>query len=133
LEDVLGYEFLSDGWFDEVARLRDSADIPVPDAIKDTVINVEVSGGPGGEVAAHMKAGRFEKGLEEGAPTKLKIPFDIARKMVVEGDQNAATQAFMSGQIQVEGDMMALMAMQAAGPPSDAQKALEEQIRAMTE
>ena len=30
----MAYEFLSDGWFDEVARLRDSADIPVPDAIK---------------------------------------------------------------------------------------------------
>jgi len=129
----LGHQFLSDSWFAEVARLRDAADIPVPEAIKDIVINVEVSDGPGGVVTAHLKAGRFEKGLEEGAPTKLKIPFDIARKMVVEGDQAAATQAFMAGQLQVEGDMMKLMAMQAAGPPSEAQKALEAQIRAITD
>jgi hypothetical protein len=129
----LGHQFLSDSWFDEVERLRDAADIPVPDVIKDLVINVEIDGGPDGQVTAHMKAGRFEKGLAEGAPTKLKIPFDIARKMVLEGDQNAATQAFMSGQIQVEGDMSKIMAMGAAGPPGEAQKALEAQIRAMTE
>jgi len=129
----LGHQFLSDSWFDEIKELRDAADIPVPEAIKDLVINVEVTGGPGGDVTAHMKAGRFERGLAEGAPTKLVIPFDIAKKMVVQGDQNAATQAFMSGQIKVEGDMTKLMAMQGAGPPSEAQKELEEKIRAMTE
>ena len=129
----MGHQFLSDSWFDEIKELRDAADIPVPEAIKDLVINVEVNGGPGGDVTAHMKAGRFEKGLAEGAPTKLILPFDIAKKMVVEGDQNAATQAFMSGQIKVEGDMTKLMSMQGAGPPSEAQKELEEKIRAMTE
>jgi putative sterol carrier protein len=132
-EDLLGHQFLCDSWFDEIKKLRDAADIPVPDVIKDLVINVEVNGGPDGQVTAHMQGGRFEKGLAEGAPTKLKIPYDIAKKMVVEGDQNAATQAFMSGQIQVEGDMTKIMAMGAAGPPGEAQKALETQIRAMTE
>ncbi len=53
--------------------------------------------------------------------------------MIIEEDQAAAMQAFMSGQIQVEGDMSKLMAMQAGGPPSDAQKKLAEQIRAMTD
>ena len=129
----MGHQFLSDSWFDEIKALREAADIPVPEAIKDLVINVAVTGGPGGDVTAHMKAGRFERGLAEGAPTKLVIPFDIAKKMVVQGDQNAATQAFMSGQIKVEGDMTKLMAMQGAGPPSEAQKQLEEKIRAMTE
>ena len=129
----MAHVFLSAGWLDEVDRLQEAADLPVPDSIKDIVINVEVSGGPDGDVAAHLKAGRFKRGRDEAAPTTLRIPFDIARRMLVEGDQNAAMQAFMSGQIKVEGDMTKVMAMQSGGPPSDAQKKLEVEIRSMTE
>ena len=35
--------------------------------------------------------------------------------MFVEGNQQAAMQAFMGGQIKVEGDMTKLMAMQSGG------------------
>jgi len=132
-EDPVGHQFLSDSWFEEVTKLRDAAAIEVPDALKDLVINVEVSGGPDGDVGAHMAKGGLLKGLADGAPTKLKIPYDVARKMMVDGDQSAAMQAFMSGQIQVEGDMTKLMSMQGGGPPSDAAKKLEEQIRAITD
>ena len=38
--------------------------------------------------------------------------------MFIEGNQQAAMQAFMSGQIKVEGDMTKLMAMQGGGGPS---------------
>ena len=47
-------------------------------------------------------------------------------------DQNASMQAFMSGQIQVEGDMTKLMSMQAAGPPSEEAKQLQDLIKQMT-
>ena len=129
----MGHKFLSDSWFDEVNKLREAAAIEVPDAMKDLVINVAVSGGPDGDVEAHMAKGGLLKGLADDAPTKLKIPYDVARKMMVDGDQSAAMQAFMSGQIQVEGDMTKLMSMQGGGPPSDAAKKLEEQIRAITD
>lgn len=129
----MAHQFLSDGWFEEVRRLRDAADIRVPDALRELVVNVEVQGGPDGTVTAHMKDGRFERGLAEGAPTTLKIPFELARKMVLEGDQKAAAEAFLAGRIQVEGDLSKLMAMGAAGPPGEAQKALEEKIRSITE
>ncbi len=132
-EDPVGHQFLSDSWFEEVNKLRDAAAIEVPDALKDLVINVEVSGGPDGDVGAHMAKGGLLKGLADDAPTKLKIPYDVARKMMVDGDQSAAMQAFMSGQIQVEGDMGKLMAMQGSGGPSDGQKKVSEQIREMTE
>ena len=48
-------------------------------------------------------------------------------------DQNASMQAFMSGQIQVEGDMTKLMAMQAAGEPSEKALELQKRISEMTE
>lgn len=129
----MGHQFLSDSWFEEVQKLRDAAAIPIPDALKDLVINVEVTGAPNGDVGANMANGGLNKGLADDAPTKLKIPYDVARKMMVEGDQSAAMQAFMSGQIQVEGDMTKLMSMQGGGPPSDAAKKLEEQIREITD
>ena len=129
----MGHVFLSDSWFEEIERLRAEVNPEVPATIKDLVINMLVKDGPDGDIEARMDSGRFVKGLADIAPTKLIVPYDVARKMFIEQDQNASMQAFMSGQIQVEGDMTKIMAMGAAGPPGEAQKALEEQIRAMTE
>ena len=129
----MGQKFLSDSWFDEVNKLREKASIAVPDALKDLVINLAVTGGPDGDIEARMVGGGLERGFADDAPTKLKIPYDVARKMIVESDQAAAMQAFMSGQIQVEGDMTKLMSMQAGGPPGDDQKKLAEQIKAITD
>jgi len=124
--------FLSDGWFAEVDKIISEVNPPVPAAIQDLVINFRVKGGPQGDVEARMAGGRLLSGFAESAPTTLSLPFDVARKMMVENDQNAAMQAFMSGQISVEGDMTRLMAMQAAGPPSAESQQVAERIRAMT-
>lgn len=129
----MGFQFLSDGWFEEAERIRAEINPPVPDAIKDLVINLVVTAGPDGDVEAKMAAGRFEKGLADDAPTKLTVPFDVAKKMFIEGDQNASMQAFMSGQIQVEGDMAKLMSMQTAGPPSAEAEKVRELVKAMTD
>jgi putative sterol carrier protein len=52
--------------------------------------------------------------------------------MFIDGNQQAGMQAFMSGQIKVEGDMTKLMAMQAGGPPSEEQQAFQAKLRDMT-
>ena len=49
--------------------------------------------------------------------------------MFIDGNQQAGMQAFMSGQIKVEGDMTKLMAMQAGGPPTEEQQAFQVKIR----
>jgi hypothetical protein len=126
------HTFLSSDWFSEVDKIIAEVNPPVPDAIKDLVINFRVKGAPQGDVEARMEAGRFLSGFGSNAPTTINLPFDVARKMIVENDQNAAMQAFMSGQIQVEGDMTRLMAMQAAGPPSAESLTVGERIRSMT-
>ena len=128
----MGFKFLSDGWFEEAERVRGEIDPPVPDLLKDLVINLKVTGGPEGDIEARMAAGRFEKGLAAEAPTTLTIPFDVAQKMLIEQDQNAAMQAFMSGQITVEGDMTKIMTLQAVQPSPESKK-VQELIRAMTE
>ena len=123
--------FLSDDWFDAVEGLRDEMPEP-PAALKDLVINIVVAGGPDGDREIHMAGGQFERGLADGAPTKLTVPFDVAKSMFIDGNQQAGMQAFMSGQIKVEGDMSRLMAMQAAGGPTPEQIAVQEKLKALT-
>ena len=127
------YPFLSEPWFDEVEKLRDEAPEP-PAAMKDLTLNIVVAGGPEGDKEVHLAAGQFERGLVDGAPTKLTVPYDVAKAIFIEGNQQAGMQAFMSGQIKVEGDMTKLMTMQAgAGAASAEQTAFQEKIRALTE
>jgi hypothetical protein len=128
----MSHPFLSDNWFAEATRIFQEVKPPVPAIIQDLVINLRVKGGPAGDVEARMAGGQLLKGFGAGAPTTLTIPYDVARKMMVENDQNAAMQAFMGGQIQIEGDMSKIMAMQAAGPPSPEGLQVAQRIREMT-
>lgn len=127
--------FLSDAWFDEVEKIRgELGDPPAPAGMADLQLNIVVSGGPDGDREIHLNAGQFERGLVDGAPTKLTVPFDVAKSMFIDGNQQAAMQAFMSGQIKVEGDMSKLMAMQgsAGAAASPEAQAFQERIKAVT-
>ena len=123
----MAYTFLSDEWLTEVQKLVDEAGggSGFPDSI---TLNMVVTGGPEGDRELHVAGGKFQSGLTE-APTKLTVPFDVAKKMFVDGDQSAAMQAFMSGQIKVEGDMSKLMAMQGQG---GGDPALQQKLQEIT-
>ena len=110
----MAYEFLSDEWLTEAAKLRAEAGGA---AGPDVTFNVTVAGGPGGDRELHFANGDLNGGHVE-TPTKLTVPYDVARKMFVDGNQQAAMQAFMAGQIKIEGDMSKVMALngQAADP-----------------
>ena len=122
--------FLSDAWLDEVESLEAP---PATGAAADLVLNVVVTGTPDGDRELHMKAGKFERGRTDGAPTKVTIPYDVAKAMFVDGNPQAVMQAFMAGQIKVEGDMTKLMAMQSAGGPTPEQTAFQEKLKSITE
>ena len=84
-------------------------------------------GGPDGDREVNLSGGQFGLGLAEGAPTKLSVPYDVAKAIFIEGNPQAAMQAFMSGQIKIEGDMTKIMAMQSAGAsPSPEQQAFQQ-------
>jgi hypothetical protein len=127
----MSHVFLSDDWFDAVEGLRDEAPEP-PAAMKDLKLNVTVAGGPDGDREIHMAGGQFERGHVDDAPTKLTVPYDVAKSMFIDGNQQAGMQAFMSGQIKVEGDMTKLMAMQAGGGPTAEQQAFQAKIKELT-
>ena len=124
------HTFLSDDWLDEARKVADEAG--GAGAMPTTVVlNLVVTGGPEGDKELHMAEGSFGTGLLDDAPTKLTVPYGVARDMFIKGDQAAAMQAFMSGQIKVEGDMSKLMAMQAQ-PPTPGADEVQAKLRAIT-
>ncbi|MGH7860276.1 MAG: SCP2 sterol-binding domain-containing protein [Candidatus Binatia bacterium] len=118
----MAMEFLSDEWFAEAKKIRDEVSPPAPTGpAADLTLNIVVTGGPSGDKEIHIKAGEFGEGLVE-APTKLTVPYEVAKKTFIERDQQAGMQAFMQGQIKVEGDMSKLMAMQTVQPSAEEQE-----------
>ncbi len=128
----MSHTFLSEPWFDAVEALRDEQPEP-PAALIDLKINITVTGTDGDDVDVHLAAGQFERGHAEGAPTKLTVPFETAKKLFIDGDQSAAMQAFMGGKIKVDGDMTKVMALQTAGAPSAEQEAFQVKLRDLTD
>jgi hypothetical protein len=126
------HPFLSDEWLTAAKAIADEhggADA----APSGVTLNIVVTGGPQGDRDLHFADGSFDSGLLSDAPTKLTVPYTVARAMFVEGNQQAAMQAFMGGQIKVEGDMTKLMAMQGgAGAGGVDQAAAQAALQAIT-
>src|SRR4029077_2721514 len=110
-ERPMAYPFLSDAWFDAVEALRDKAPA-APEEVADIAVNMVVTGGHGGHRTLHFAEGRFDRGLVDGAPTTVTVPHRVARSMLVDLDPEVAITAFMTGEIQVEGDIPRLMELQ---------------------
>jgi putative sterol carrier protein len=59
--------------------------------------------------------------------------YATAKAIFVDQDAAAGMQAFMTGKVQVQGDMMKLMAMQTAMPSDEASRQIADEIKAITE
>jgi hypothetical protein len=131
---VAKHPFLSDAWFDEVRRLHDAVGGAAPEGAEFRM-NLTITTAPfeGGDLAMHMAAadGKADwgKGHLADADVALTLAYDTARAIFVDGNPQAAIEAFMAGRIIVQGDITKLMVMQASGPGSAAgalTKALQE-------
>ncbi len=131
-------QFLAPDWWEAAHAIRDKyADqaSPVPYKIK---MNQVITGVPfgEGEVRFHVDTSdglmHMEPGPLDDAEVTITTDYDTARKILVEQDQAAAMQAFMSGKIKVQGDMTKLMMMQGA-PPDETARAVAAEIKSITE
>ena len=61
----------------------------------------------------------------------LIVDYATAKAMIVDQDPTAAMQAFMSGQIKIQGDMMKIMALQAV-PRNETSELVAAELKAMT-
>lgn len=127
------HAFLSDPWFDEVRRLHDAAGGAAPEGAE-VRMNLMIQSTPfDDDLAMHLAVagGRADwgKGHLDDAEVTLTLAYDTAKAIFVEGNPQAAIEAFMAGRIIVQGDITKLMVMQPTGPGSpagDITKALQE-------
>ncbi len=128
------FEFLSDEWFARVDELMAAAgDLQIPLAMKAVAVNVTITGVPGaagGESRLFLKDGLFLRGHQD-APTTLTLDVGLARRIFIDADAAAGVQAFLAGEIKVDGDLAQLVAMQTV-EPSAPQQQLTRQIAAIT-
>jgi hypothetical protein len=132
------YLFLSDEWLGEARSIRaeyDGKGAPIDHSVRMNLVIAEVPFGEG-VVHAHVDTSTGELVLDTGhidpVDLKVSLDYDVARAILVEGNPQAAIQAFMSGKIKVEGDIAKLMALQSVSPdPTAAEIAVR--ILAITE
>jgi hypothetical protein len=128
---AMRYEFLSDEWFAKVDELIAAAgDLEIPEPMKAVEVNVTITS-PTGDTPLFMKDGLFTRGHHPGVGTSLTLNVDLARRIFVDGDVAAGVQAFLAGEIKVEGDLAKVVAMQTT-MPSEPQKRLTRQIAEVT-
>lgn len=125
------HEFLSPAWFANVDELVAAAgDLQIPPAMKVARVNVTVTSSAG-NTQIHMKDGLFFQGHDTAATASIQITRELAHKIFIDADAAAGVQAFLSGEMKVEGDLASLVAMQTV-EPSEPQKALTKRIAAIT-
>ena len=132
------HPFLSQEWMDAVKDIRakyaDRA-AKINQSIKINQVVTDVPFGVG-TVKTYMDTSSGELVMDlgelEGADCTVTTDYATAKAISVDQDQAAGMQAFMSGKIKVQGDMMKMMALQTAIPQDDVSKAIADEIKALT-
>lgn len=132
-------KFLSEDWVIAARQIRKDleAEGDLPDLGPPIRLNLEITGVPFEDdaVDAHVATDDgldIEVGHLETADATINLPYDIAQKIFVVGDANAAMQAFMAGQLKITGDVTKVMGFQTQLQSTDF-KALQERFLAITD
>jgi putative sterol carrier protein len=131
------YPFLSDQWVAEARRIRDELAHSGPAVPHQVRMNLVVTEVPFGDepVQAHLDTSsglvELDLGHLEEADLTVTVDYQTAKAILVDGNPQAAMQAFMAGKVRVDGDMSKLVLLQTI-PPDPAAAELAQRIRAIT-
>ena len=125
------HPFLSEEWMAEAKAIREKYADQVPAVTAVIRINQVVTDVPfgDGEVRSFIDTSDGAMSMEIG---ELPTDYDTAKALFVDQDQAATMQAFMSGKIKVQGDMMKIMSMQTAIPSNEVTDKISEEIKSIT-
>ena len=132
------YPFLSEEWMNEARSIRNKYADQVPDVAASIRINQVTTDVPFGDGTVHSyidtSSGTLmmELGELDEPDATITIDYDTAKAMFVDQDQAVAMQAFMAGQIKVQGDMMKMMALQTAMPTTEVSQMIADEVKAIT-
>ena len=131
-------DFLSDEWINEARAIRERHDGDHPPMTQSIRINLVVNGAPfgGGTVRSSLDTSSGDPVLELGEldspDVTLTTDYETAKTIFVAQDPAAGMQAFMTGKVVVQGDMMKLMTLQAVLSANPDAEAISAEIRAIT-
>jgi putative sterol carrier protein len=104
--------FLSDAWFDESDKIAESfGKIDLPEKLVGFILNLTVTGCPGGDKPIHFTEGRFGKGHHKNANTMLTLPYELCYKALLQNDTKEAMKGFLTRKIRVKGDMTKMLTL----------------------
>ncbi len=112
------FPFLSDEWTVEVRRVHDEIVTEPATTAQSVRMNLVLVEAPLGEgtIEAHVDTSSgdlvVESGHLESPDLTVTVDYATAKAILVDGDTQAAIQAFMSGRIKVDGDVSQLLNMQ---------------------
>jgi putative sterol carrier protein len=118
---VAQYPFLSDEWVEAARKIRaefkgKAPEIPVSVRMNQIIQDVPFGSGT---INAHVDTSSGELEMETGhlesPDLTITIGYDTAKAILIDGDAQAAMQAFLGGRIKVDGDITKMLALQSAG------------------
>jgi hypothetical protein len=125
--------FLSDAWFDESDKIAESCGkIDLPEKLVGFILNLTVTGCPGGDKPIHFTEGRFGKEYHQNAKTMLTLPYDVCYKALLCNDTKEAMKGFLTRKIRVKGNMTEMLTLASIKSEGDLE-ALRVKVCAMTE
>jgi hypothetical protein len=134
----MAHPFLSDEWMAEANAIRERH-AGKTDKVKGSFrINQVVTGVPFGDgtVESYLDTSSgdvvMELGKLDDPDVTVTTDYATAKAIFVDQDQAAGMQAFMTGKITVQGDMMKLMALQAAMPNDAVSQQIADEIKGIT-
>lgn len=134
----MAHPFLSQEWMTATRAIRvkyQGQTVKITESIK---MNQVVTGAPFGSGTVHSfldtSSGDvvMDLGAIPDADVTITTDYHTARKIFLEQDPTAAMQAFLSGLIKVQGDIVKMMAMQTVIPQDDVGKEVAQQILSIT-
>jgi putative sterol carrier protein len=136
---VGAHRFLSDPWVTAARRIHEEYRGRTPTVTQAVQVNLVLTDVPfgTGRVDAHVDTTAGELEIDLGHRSEpdvtLTLRYDTAKAIFVDGDTTAAMKAFVSGQIDVQGDVTKLLALQGQLATADPVAAeLAARIRAVT-
>ncbi len=132
------HAFLSPEWVNAARKIHADYADPAAPVTTSVRMNLIIEGVPFGDgtIQAHLDTSEgiadVDVGHLESPELTVRLDYQLAQTVLVEGDVQAGLEAFMAGRVRMEGDVTKLLAFQQATPPPR-QLEMAERIRAITE
>jgi hypothetical protein len=138
VDHVSTHPFLSPAWIDKARAIHDEYKDRVDEPTESLRMNVTVTTAPFSEdhVLGHIDTTTGSAVPNEGhvrdADVSVTIPYGIARQLLIDPQPENVMIAFMSGEIEVQGDITLIMSLQDVEATPEQQVLAKEIVSRLT-